>query len=1074
MLTARTPTKGELRVGIVFVALALALPLLGASGTAVGSATASRYEAAVLGDQPRGFWRLAEADGATTAVDASGQGNHGTYANVGPSTENDGAVLTEANSSARFHAATDSNYMDEVRVGVRPGLAFGEAPFTIEAWVRTSLARGVVASDDDGTHETPPGWVVYVDDQGRIASSWIDSKFLRRGHGPSTRVDDDEWHHVVVVFAPGSETRIYVDRVGNGKPDTVTPYVAPLRPPGDPYDTIGVRIGDATGYPNFVGDIDEVAMYASALPASRVRAHFAAATDDALAYPLAFDGQGANAWWRLGDPPGAATAADETGNGSPGTYRNVQTGVPGALANDGDGAARFPGTTATADVLVPDGEVLNAGVEDFSVTAWIKTTATGERAVVTKEEVAGPGWAIAVTDDAGHEGRIRATVRDGTASIQAYGPATRVDDGAWHHVALVVARSEGVRLYVDARERETAGAVIGDVSNTTPLRVGGGANYAAFSGDLDEVALYQYALGGDEIAEHYEAGAAGVGESPSDPVEDVEDADPWTDDEPNFDADPVFDEGVDEVGSGEPETPPGSSSMSFASASAASAPTIEPYCGRAGSNPAVCVRSKPTDRFITWQNRQALWTIYKGCYGPARRGTANDDARWRTVGPGYIARVQLRASNSVIVDDERGPEYGLGSEYDRIGHGPPFTDEEWWQHNAVNSYIKGGLGTFAWHHARASKRSQNGLFEEHPGAVYTVEGRICADDFKRSIGGAIRKIGVLGASVGRPVVYSVQAGSTTIPVGSLRVDVFFTDGFVDRIVRVRYLYLVYPRVVRAWYLTTFCYDGCHLGSGTYRYAFIKEPKFTAVLRRPGRNTNKLPFIRVINFEESGIVADRTLGTPPRGPWCVFRQDGGTATNLSATNHCGNDARARARFDFGGPPPANKRKPPPEGHCSSGAKCLNVVMRSYPVRKGGTLNPTVPIGPLANPGRAARRWEGAALGLDQFARITSGRPKFNPVDDNQGNPDCVERQPPWRGIRRWELIGGNKDGADPDKPYHATGMYFHGWEGGVGFNDCELFSGLFPFIGRNYRSKRETYAVHAQYSINSGWSMPPRR
>ncbi|NNC08530.1 hypothetical protein HJC10_37545 [Corallococcus exiguus] len=38
-----------------------------------------RYAAAVLADGPIGYWRLGEAPGAMTAVDASGHGNHGEY-----------------------------------------------------------------------------------------------------------------------------------------------------------------------------------------------------------------------------------------------------------------------------------------------------------------------------------------------------------------------------------------------------------------------------------------------------------------------------------------------------------------------------------------------------------------------------------------------------------------------------------------------------------------------------------------------------------------------------------------------------------------------------------------------------------------------------------------------------------------------------------------------------------------------------------------------------------------------------------------------------------------------------------
>jgi hypothetical protein len=1030
----------------------LSVLLLASSDVAVGGTETTPYQTAVMADQPRGYWRLGEHAGAGTALDASGHGHNGTYVNVFPGADNEGAVLDDPDTAAHFPSTIDMSHSDEIQLGWPAGLWLAGTTFTVEAWVRTEQLNGAIITDDDGYHDSPPAWRVHVSD-GRIGTLSLDGKFIRHGFGPSVRVDDDEWHHVVAVFDPGQNTRIYVDRVRNGKQDLVRPYVPTMFPP-EQTDTAGITIGDGNGYANFNGYIDEVALYPAPLSGARVRAHYAAAQGGPARYADEVSGAGANAWWRLGEAAGATTAVDEMGE-SNGSYRNVSTGVPGALTNDGDTAARFGGANPTDDVVVSNGEALNAGVDDFSVTAWIKTTsATGDRAVLTKEHATGPGWSLVVMDDTEVAGHLRAVVRDGSTSTTAFGPKTRVNDGAWHHVAFVYSRTAGSRIYVDAQEAETAGAVSGDVTNTAPLRIGGGVSFPSFGGDVDEVAVYGFALDAVSIAAHYEAGVTGPADLVTEEPLDEEDTDTWTDVEETFDGSDMFDEQRDEIGAGTPEDEGVGAAASSASTSS-SAP-FSTYCN--GPNPGpVCVRSTPTAKYVTWQNQQAWWTIYKECIGPSRR-VGSGDAKWRTVGPGYIARIRLRASNLVVVDDERGPEYGLGGDYDRIGHGPPFTEEEWATHNAVNSYVKGGLGTFGWHHARASKQRENGSFASHGPSVYSIDGRICAPDFRRDIGGVTRSIGVIGASVGRPTVTTVQQGSSRIPVGSLRVDVFFTDGFVNRIVRVRYLYRIYPRVVRAWHLTTFCYEGCHLTGGVHRYAFAKEPKFTATVRRSGRTLDTVPFTRMINFNRKGEQIRRGGTT---GPWCVEQRDGGTATSITATNHCGNFSRVRARFDFTTDSP--NVKPSADGRCTTGRKCLNIVMLSYPVRKAATTNPQVSLGPLASPGRAARNWE--YYGLDRFALVSSKRPKFNPVDNTTNNPVCIVRTSPWQGIRRWELAPGNKANNDRANPYHAATFYFHGWEGGVGFNDCEPHSALLP-------RGRETYAVYAQYAINSGWTIPP--
>src|SRR5690349_20099848 len=50
---------------------------------------------------------------------------------------------------------------------------------------------------------------------------------------------------------------------------------------------------------------------------------------------------------------------------------------------------------------------------------------------------------------------------------------------------------------------------------------------------------------------------------------------------------------------------------------------------------------------VTFTNADGAWVIYKGCYGPKKRGGQN-----LTVGPGYIARLTARKTGAVIVEDE--------------------------------------------------------------------------------------------------------------------------------------------------------------------------------------------------------------------------------------------------------------------------------------------------------------------------------------------------------------------------------------------------------------------------------------
>jgi hypothetical protein len=228
---------------------------------------------------------------------------------------------------------------------------------------------------------------------------------------------------------------------------------------------------------------------------------------DSPAYASAVLAHSPRAYWRLGEVAGT-TAADEAG-ASPGAYSGgVSLGVPGALPRDANTAARFDGVNDLVSMGDPASGALDFGAGDFTVEAWVKTTVNGERGVVGKRGASGPYWQVTVTDDSGHVGHVRANVSDGAVSRQVYGPAIRVDDGAWHHVAVAFDRDAGTTVYVDGASLFTPGAATGDVSNAGAFGVGKFSSYSHFQGDIDEVAVYPSALSAAQIRAHYDAGRA--------------------------------------------------------------------------------------------------------------------------------------------------------------------------------------------------------------------------------------------------------------------------------------------------------------------------------------------------------------------------------------------------------------------------------------------------------------------------------------------------------------------------------------------------------------------------------------
>ncbi|MGH9025947.1 MAG: LamG-like jellyroll fold domain-containing protein, partial [Acidimicrobiia bacterium] len=209
-------------------------------------------------------------------------------------------------------------------------------------------------------------------------------------------------------------------------------------------------------------------------------------------------------YWRFGETSGT-NAADESANANPGKYLNgVVLGVPGAVQTDANPAARFDGGNDRVNLGDPASGIFDFGTEDFSVEAWVKTSENNERSIVGKRD-ASRYWQVTVTDDGSQTGRLRANVFDGVVVRQVYS-TRRVDDGAWHHVAVLFDRDSGVRFYTDGLPAGfVAAPMTGDLSNAGLLQVGKISGYPEFKGDIDEVAVYRGLLSAERIEAHFHA-----------------------------------------------------------------------------------------------------------------------------------------------------------------------------------------------------------------------------------------------------------------------------------------------------------------------------------------------------------------------------------------------------------------------------------------------------------------------------------------------------------------------------------------------------------------------------------------
>lgn len=249
----------------------------GADGDAASSLRA-RYEAAVLADGPLVLLPFDETSGGV-AADRSGNGHDGTYAG---SVKLGAPGAFDGSTAARFDAA-----LEYVPIADAPFDFTGNAAFTLEAWVRPDSGdaqyRRVLSKDDPDFAGGRVGYSISVVDTSTslpAGSAGLHVERFVQSAGSSCSADTTvrlgAFNYVVVAY-DGATLKLYVDghqagTSGTGCPGVVLPdTTVPL--------VVGAQGAAVRGnsYGQFLGVIDEVAVYDKALTVAQVSAHWSAA-----------------------------------------------------------------------------------------------------------------------------------------------------------------------------------------------------------------------------------------------------------------------------------------------------------------------------------------------------------------------------------------------------------------------------------------------------------------------------------------------------------------------------------------------------------------------------------------------------------------------------------------------------------------------------------------------------------------------------------------------------------------------------------------------------------------------------
>jgi PKD repeat protein len=320
--------------------------------TTATSGTYSPYAQAVTNDSPTFYYRLGESSGTTVANLSGAVGNttqtvstinnvNGT-AGSGVTRGIPGAISGDPNTGSRFNGTTNGRIVTSPQV-------YSDDSVSLETWFRTSTASGkMIGFGNNGSitgNSSTYDQSLYLSG-GRVSWSVFDSA-MRTIQSPGTYADGN-WHHTVATLGPDG-MKLYVDGA------LVAPRAAPTNARGFyGYWKIG---GDSTpsGNTGFTGDLDEVAIYKTVLPAAKVTRHYQLRT-----------GNAANA---------SPTAAFTT------TVNALAITADGSASSDSDGTIDFwawnwgDGTTSTGSAA--SHTFAAAGTYTVTLTVTDNSGATG-------------------------------------------------------------------------------------------------------------------------------------------------------------------------------------------------------------------------------------------------------------------------------------------------------------------------------------------------------------------------------------------------------------------------------------------------------------------------------------------------------------------------------------------------------------------------------------------------------------------------------------------------------------------------------------------------------------------------
>jgi hypothetical protein len=360
--------------------------------------------------------------------------------------------------------------------------------FTIETWVKwDGGSNGNIYSETDTTTLNPILSILAKSAVGGLEITLRDASLVGFVTYPTKgEININGWSHLAFVRSNATTAYLYIDGIAT---DTFT-FTAP-----SPWSVNEISIGTRkrTVFDGFFeGELDEIRTWNYARSATEIMAykdcHLTGSETGLVSYYDFNQGSaGANNSTEtiLIDRTANAHNASLNSFALTGTASNwveaSPNGISGTCIVSPNNALEFNGINDYVDLgaaILPTGSV-----QDFSISAWIKTT-DNDGAILTQYSALGVGGRFGFKTLNGEILYWRGGVMLATSV------AANVNDGAWHQVALTHDSIGNISLYVDGLLNGTGNDVVAiEVSNTVIGNFGTAIN-VPFEGSIDEVRLW--------------------------------------------------------------------------------------------------------------------------------------------------------------------------------------------------------------------------------------------------------------------------------------------------------------------------------------------------------------------------------------------------------------------------------------------------------------------------------------------------------------------------------------------------------------------------------------------------------